>query len=104
MKAYKLFRILRDGTITSLFINKKERLKIGEWLEAREYPTKGYKFRPYFHCVRKPEAPHLTTKGRKWFEVEMEDFIEMKRPESQGGLWYLANKIKIMGEVKDEKI
>lgn len=97
MRAYKLFRKLKSGEITPLFINKKFRLPINVWLEAEEHPTKGYKFRPYWHCTSQPYAPHLTNKGREWYIVEMEDFTEFKRPEHQGGLWYLAKKIKIIG-------
>jgi hypothetical protein len=94
--AYKLFRQLKSGEITSLFINKIERLKTNVWLEAKSYPTTGYKLRPYWHCTEKPEAPHLTNKGRVWLKVEMDDYVEFKRPEHQGGVWYLANKIKIL--------
>lgn len=96
MKVYKLFRQLKSGEITSLFINKTRRLPIGEWMEAECFETKGYKVRPYWHCTVHPEAPHLTTKGRVWREVEIEDYIEFDRPEHQGGKWLLANKIKIL--------
>ena len=96
MIAYKLFRLLKSGEITSLFINKKAILKRGVWLEAEEYPTNGYKFRPYWHCTEKPVAPHLSERGRVWIKVEIEDYKEMIRPEHQGGKWYLAKKIKIL--------
>jgi len=96
MIAYKLFRVLKNGDITPLFINKKYRLPIDEWLEAESHPTKGYKYRPRWHCTSQPYAPHLTEKGRKWYEIEMEDYEEFQRPNSQGGLWFLANKIKII--------
>ena len=99
MKAYKLFRQLKNGDITSLFINKKERLVYNTWLEAKSYPTKGFAFRPYWHCTSQPNAPHLSEKGRIWMEVEMRDIQEFERPVNQGGLWYLANNIKIIGEV-----
>ena len=95
-EAYKLFRVLKSGDITSLFINKTERLEYNKWLEAKPFPTKGYKFRPFWHCTNQPVAPHLTEKGRIWKKVLMEDFEEFNRPEHQGGLWYLANKIKIL--------
>ena len=96
MKAYKLFRVLKSGELTSLFINKTERLKMGVWLEAKSYPTKGFKVRPFWHCTEKPVAPHLTVKGRKWVKVEMEEFTEFNRPVFQGGKWYLAKRIKII--------
>ena len=78
--SYKLFRQLKSGEITSLFINKKERLQKGVWMEAQEFPTKGFKFRPFWHCTEKPEAPHLSEKNRVWLKVEMEDFEIFERP------------------------
>jgi len=96
MVAYKLFRVLKSGEITSLFINKTERLKKNVWLEAKPYPTDGYKFRPFWHCTENPIAPHLTENGRRWFKVEMEDYTEFNRPIFQGGKWFLAKKIRIL--------
>jgi len=96
IRAYKLFRVLKDGNITPLFINKKQRLVIGEWLIAESHPTKGYKYRPHWHCTSQPIAPHLSMKNRCWYEVEIENHTEFDRPEHQGGLWYLANKMKII--------
>lgn len=96
MNAYKLLRVLKNGEISPLFINKTSRLPIGEWLMAESHPTKGFKIRPFWHCTSQPHAPHLSIKGREWFEVEMEDYDEYNRPKSQGGLWYLAKKIKII--------
>ena len=55
----------------------------------------GYKYRPFWHCTATQHAPHLSMKNRIWVELEMEDYSEMVRPESQGGKWFLANKIKI---------
>jgi hypothetical protein len=99
MKVYKLFRVLKNGEISSLFINKTTRLPIGEWLEAQSFPTNGYKYRPYWHCTRAPKAPHLSEKNRAWYAVEIEDFTEQKRPENQGGIWYLANRLKILHKI-----
>lgn len=99
MKAYKLCRKKKDGTITPLFINKKESLRFGEWLEAESHPTKGFKVRPYWHCTSKPIAPHLSKEGRVWIELEIRDFVVMERPEHQGGIWYLANGIKLIKEL-----
>jgi len=104
MIAYKLLRVLKNGDITPLFINKSNRLPIGEWLMAESHPTKGFKVRPFWHCTSQPHAPHLSTKGRHWFIVEMEEFTEYQRPESQGGLWYLANKIKIIKPHRENTI
>ena len=44
MIVYKLFRLRKDGSISSLFINKKETYPFNQWIEAKEYPTMGYKF------------------------------------------------------------
>lgn len=96
MIVYKLFRKLKSGEITSLFINKKERLEKNKWLEAKSYPTNGYKVRPYWHCTEKPEAPHLSEKDRVWLRVEIEDYEVFERPEHQGGKWYLAKRMKIL--------
>jgi hypothetical protein len=96
MVAYKLFRVRKDGSISSLFINKKRILELDKWLEAGEYPTEGFKFRPGWHCMKEPNAPHLSKKNRKWHNVEIKDFVEFTRPASQGGVWYLAKWIKIL--------
>jgi len=100
MKAYKLVRQLKDGNITPLFINSTLRLPIGEWMQAEtHHRKKGFAYRPGWHCTHNPEAPHLSPKGRVWIEVEIEDYTEFKRPESQGGMWYLANRMKIIRRV-----
>lgn len=96
MKAYKLVRQMKDGTLASLFINKTDRLPIGQWLEAEEHPTKGFAFRPGWHCTLKPIAPHLSMKGRVWVEVEIEEYQLIQRPEHQGGTWALAKRMKIL--------
>ena len=31
---------------------------------------------------------------REWWMVEIEDYEELKRPESQGGIWYISKRIK----------
>ena len=67
MIAYKLLRVRKDGTLGSLFIDRKKVIEIGVWLKSESHQTKGYKYRPYFHCTSKPTAPHLSEKGRKWF-------------------------------------
>ena len=96
MKAYKLFRVRKNGSIGSLFINKKMVIPLGVWLPAQSFPTKGYALRPFWHCTAQPEAPHLSINERKWFEVEIQDYQQLDRPESQGGVWYLAKKIKVV--------
>lgn len=98
MVAYKLFRRLKTGHITSLFINKTRRLPLNEWMDAEVFPTKGFALRPYWHCTSNPYAPHLSMINRVWLKVEMEDYIEFQRPANQGGLWFLAKRIKIIDE------
>lgn len=94
--AYKLLRLRKDGTLGPLFINKKQVIPIGEWLPAEDHPTKGYAFRPGWHAARAPVAPHLSTKGRVWARVEVKDAQELKRPESQGGVWLLAKWMRVI--------
>lgn len=104
MIVYKLIRKLKDGRLSPLFINKKSRLPIGIWLEAEEHPTKGFSFRKGWHCTLKPFAPHLSNKGRVWVEVEVSNFELHSRPESQGGLWVLAQKMKIIRELEYSEV
>ena len=99
--AYKLFRKTKDNRITSLFINKTKNLPLGIWMESKNIPTKGFAVRAGWHCTALPNAPHLKMKlksgeERVWKMVLIEDFTEVRRPENQGGLWYLAKRIKIL--------
>jgi len=96
MKAYKLVRLMKDGSISSLFIDRKKRLSIGEWLQSKCIPTNGFAVREGWHCTKSPIAPHLSKKDRVWIRVEIEDYTELHRPLSQGGIWYLACKMKIL--------
>ena len=89
-------RLRKNGTLGSLFINRRNVIPIEVWLEAEDHPTKGYAHRPGWHCTFKPEVPHLSTKGRVWVEVEVEDYSIFERPISQGGKWILANKMKVV--------
>lgn len=102
MLAYKLFKVRKDGSIGPLFINRKQRIKVGEWVGAEDHPTKGYAHRPGWHCTAKPEAPHINTnrEDRVWYLVEIDFFTEFKRPKHQGGLWYLARQMKVIKEVR----
>ena len=93
--AWKLLRLRSDGTLGSLFIHRQAVLPVGPWLVAHPYPTKGYAFRPGWHALLKPVAPHLSKKGRVWCEVDMIGWTEHVRPEAQGGRWLLAKKMRI---------
>ena len=102
MKAYKLIRQKKDGKFYPLFIGKNKEYVFGEWLDAEFLPTKGFAVRKGFHCCFQPIAPHLKTElanGEKrfWVECEVEDWESYDRPESQGGSWILAQRMKIIG-------
>ncbi len=96
MLAYKLVRRLKDGGLSPLFINKRSRIPIGVWLDAEEHPTKGFAVRKGWHCTLKPFAPHLSKKNRVWVEVEVGDYEIYTRPNSQGSLWVLAQRMKVI--------
>ncbi len=100
MVGYKLFRKRKDGSYGSLFINRKKRYSAGILYNSESHETVGYKYRPYFHICSKPIAPHLSLRGRVWCEVEFDKCHEMKRPENQGGMWFLAESIKILREME----
>lgn len=104
MKAYKLMRVRKDGSIGSLFINAAARLPAGVWLQAEEHRKSGFAFRPGWHVMRKPDAPHLkmelaSGEQRQWWEVEIAWFTKEQRPDSQGGTWYLAKQMKLIRPV-----
>jgi hypothetical protein len=97
MKAYKLFKQRKDGSLGPLFINARKRIQLGEWLPAEAHPTRGFAFRPGWHCTLRPEAPHLSSQRerRVWCEVEVEGTTKYQRPESQGGTWVLAEHMRV---------
>ena len=99
MTAYKLFRVRKDGSIGSLFINAAARLPLMEWMKSESHPTPGFALRPGWHALVKPEAPHLSKTGRAWFVVEVPEFERQVRPVSQGGEWLLAKRMKIVGRL-----
>ena len=99
MIAYKLMRKRKNNTLGPLFINRKQVISIGEWLQSESHPTKGYAVRPGWHTTSQPEAPHLSMKGRVWAKVEIKDYEKFVRPQSQGGVWWLAKQMKVVGEL-----
>ena len=98
---YKLVRLRKNGTLASLFINRSATLPVGQWLDAEDHETKGYAHRVGWHLLYKPEAPHLSKKGRVWVLCEAKDVETFTRPESQGGKWALAQRIKILKILED---
>ena len=99
MIAYKLFRKRKDGTYGPLFINRKQKLLTDVWYFAEDHKTKGYAHRPGWHACAEPLAPHLSKKDRVWCKVIINDLVRHQRPESQGGLWFTANVLKIVEEL-----
>lgn len=110
MKAYKLLRLLKtDGLLHPLFIDKSNPTPVGEWLIAECHPTKGFAVRQGWHCCFKPVAPHLKTllsngERRVWVECDVEDWASYNRPESQGGAWVLAQRMKINRILTDDEV
>jgi len=100
-EAYKLFKLRKDGTLGPLFIGATMRVPIGEWLEAEDIPTKGFAHRPGWHTGATPNAPHLTEKGRVWYKVLIKDYYEHRRPEHQGGMWWIAKHMKVLEKVDE---
>ena len=100
LKAYKLLRVRRDGTLGSLFINRKQVIPVGKWLKARCWPTKGFAVRPGWHCTAKMNAPHLSPYGRAWCSCEIQGYVPMERPKRQGGTWYIAQRMRLTKVVK----
>jgi len=96
MIAYKLLRQRHNGSFGPLFINRKQIIEINKWLKAECYPTKGFAIRKGWHTTSKPIAPHLHKRKRIWAKVEIKNFKKLYRPISQGGLWFIAQKMKII--------
>ena len=101
---YKLFRLRKDGSIGPLFINTKQRIPVGEWLQSESHLTKGFAYRPGWHATTKPYAPHLSEKGRVWCMIETEGEKVYNRPESQGGTWILADRILVVSILSKEEV
>ena len=101
MNAYKLVRLGKDGNIYPLFIGKKTPFKMNEWMVSECIPTKGFAVRQGFHCCFEMNAPHLkkvlkSGERRVWIRCKVADYTTYDRPESQGGAWILADKMKVV--------
>ena len=96
---YKLMRKRKDGSYGPLFINRKQKLYPHIWYDAEVHPTKGYALRPGWHICAEQDAPHLSKNHRVWVIVAFDKATKHLRPENQGGLWYTANRMRILGEV-----
>jgi len=102
MRAFKLFKQRADGTLGPLFINRQQRIPVGEWVEAEDHRTNGYAHRPGWHCTKLQVAPHLkkqpkSGEKRVWASVEIRGKVEpIVRPEQQGGTWFIASELKVI--------
>lgn len=96
MIAYKLFKLRKDGSLGPLFINRKLRIELGVEYLAEAHLTKGFAYRPGWHSCCCKSAPHLSKKGRVWAKVDIRGITEHKRPESQGGMWYLSESMTVL--------
>jgi hypothetical protein len=102
MKAYKLLKQRKDGSLGPLFINASQHIPVGEWLEAEDHPTKGFAHRPGWHCTHEKSAPHIkknpkSALPRVWCRVEVAGRIEeFMRPKLQGGMWFIAERMRII--------
>lgn len=97
MIAFKLMAIRKNGTLGSLFIDKRKKVAVGEWMTAKCVPTKGFKVRTGFHSMLTRYAPHLSQKGRVWVKVELAGKIEVHdRPATQGGRWLTSEKMRVL--------
>jgi hypothetical protein len=96
--AYKLLRVRKDGTLGSLFIDRRAVLPVGKWLPAKRRPTAGFKVREGWHALPSAYAPHLGRRWeRRWFKVQLAGKItRVQRPLRQGGEWLLAERMRIL--------
>ncbi len=109
MTAYKLVRKTKDGTYYPLFIGKNVPYVPGKLIKAEYIPTSGFAIRTGFHCTLTPHAPHLKMKlkngeKRVWIKVDISNFNYYDRPESQGGTWVLAQKLKVIRELSPYEV
>ena len=103
--AYKLLKLRKNGTLGPLFINARQVIPLNQWIPAEEgHHKKGFAYRPGWHASTQPTAPHLTMKNRVWCKVLVKDFVELHRPESQGGLWLLASYINVLEILKTKEL
>ena len=95
-QGFKLLHLRKNGTLGPLFINCRQVIPIGVWLQAECHPKKGYALRPGWHATATPDAPHLSMKDRVWARVDLHNVTEWKRPRSQGGMWWLAEHMCVL--------
>lgn len=102
MIAYKLFSVRKNGTLGPLFINKRQVIPVGQWLDAETHPRSGFAVRHGWHAALRQSAPHLMARdggmvaGRVWARVELEGTTVYDRPECQGGAWVLGERMRVL--------
>lgn len=129
MLVYKLFRVRKDGSLGPLFINARQRLELGVAYVAENHPTQGYAPRPGWHSGLRPQADHLSERGRVWVECEVPDyeytvrdhgdlfnpsgdmksvpgngFYQWRRPAHQGGTWIISGELRPIRILTDEQV
>lgn len=100
MIAYKLLRVRKDGSLGSLYFDRRTPLELGVWLLARQHFRRGFTPRVGWHALLRPWAPHLSAKGRRWYRVELENVETLERPTAQGGTWLIGQAMFIVGSAK----
>ena len=110
MKAYKLFRKMKDG-YAPLFIDATLRLQLGETHHCKtDLEKKGFSKRVGWHGCFIPFAPHLALHPkngaeRVWLEGETSGWLETyDRPDSQGGKWFTCETITLLNELEPEQV
>ena len=58
IRAWKLLRVRRDGSLTPLFINRQQTIPLNQWLPAEDHPTTGYQHRPGWHAAPRTVTVH----------------------------------------------
>lgn len=102
MKAWKLLRLRKDGTLGPLFVGRSQVIPVGARCQARhDLPHPGLAHRPGFHCTLARSAPHIKLRlkngeRRVWCRVTVLGITgTYKRPECQGGTWITADRMRI---------
>jgi hypothetical protein len=92
-------RVRADGTFGSLFVDKSRILLPDSWLRARlRLKPRTLAHRPGWHAAKTGIFPHMSRRGRVVVVVELRgDIKQHVRPASQGGLWYTASTMRIVG-------
>ena len=105
ISAFKLFRVRKNKSLGPLFINKKQVIPLNVWLPAEDHPTKGFAHRPGWHAAPLPHAPHLKVScERVWCEVKLKNVKPFRRPEIQGGEWYLAQHMFVIRMIPQNEV